>query len=84
MVPGQFLVLVEVILAAIDVLKWAEYSLYDIGLRVIIVVGHHLIIDRLVEVRAGCCSDNYGCNSRKPYDIFHFSHNFRSLSGLRI
>ena len=53
MVPSQFLVLVEVILAAIDVLKWAEYSLYDIGLRVIIVVGHHLIIDRLVEVRAG-------------------------------
>ena len=53
MVAGQFLVLIEVILTAKDVFKWTKNSLNDIGLRVIVVVGHHLVVDRLAEVRAG-------------------------------
>ena len=84
MVTGQFFVLIEVIFTAIYVFKWTKDCLYDIGLRVIVVVGHHLVVNRLAEVRAGRCSDNYGCKSRKPYDIFHFPHDFRSLSVLRI
>ena len=84
MVTGQFLVLIELNLTVIDVFKWTKDGLNDICLRVIVVVAHHLVVDRLTEVRAGRCPDNYGCKSRKPYDIFHFPHDFRSLSVLRI
>ena len=53
MVAGQFLVLIELNLTVIDVFKWTKDGLNDICLRVIVVVAHHLVVDRLTEVRAG-------------------------------